>query len=146
MRSELNNDITLQLETDYGRIRMQVGIGNNIATRYLICYIRNYRILTKGGVEVRPARKHNELLKRYDAQRPFCPKAYKEIGSINLHIYKKKRQRTHIKENIQTINWEDVWEHICLANNPTVDLLITNPTNSIDILENEPSSSSNSES
>ena len=60
---ELTNDITLQMETEYGRVRMQIEIGKNIGTRYLICLLCNYHNLAKCGIKVRLARKHNELQK-----------------------------------------------------------------------------------
>ena len=127
------------METDYGRIRMQTDFENSTVTRYPICILCNYHILTKGGIKVHLSRKHNELLKRYDLQFPFCPKTRKDPGSINRHLY--KNNNVHIIENIQTINWLDVWKQICLVNNPTDFNSLTNPRNTL--TENEPSSTSN---
>ena len=49
MHIGLPNDTTLQVETDYGRIRMQIDITNDIETRYLICLLCNYHNATKCG-------------------------------------------------------------------------------------------------
>ena len=74
MHIGLNNDIALQMECDYGRIRMPIDIENDAEIRYLICLQCNYHNLTKGGVKVHLARKRNNMPKRYDLQCPLCPK------------------------------------------------------------------------
>ena len=142
MHVELTNDITLQMETDYGGIRMQIEINNDIETRYLICLMCNYHNVTKCGIKVHLARKHNELLIRYDLKCPFCPKIYKDLGSINRHLYK-KQQCPHIKENLNNIHWPDVWKQICSINNPNNNPPQPFYTN-IDTTLNDPSSSSTS--
>ena len=49
------------METDYGRIRIQIEIGNEIEIRNLICLQRNYHNLTKGAIEVHLERRRNVL-------------------------------------------------------------------------------------
>ena len=116
MRIEFNNDITLQMETDYGRIRIQIDIGDNIETRYRICLICNYHNLEKGGIKVHLARKHNELLlKHYDVRRPFCPETYRDLGSISRHLYK-KTQCDFVRNIKLFIDRGEVWNDICLNN------------------------------
>ena len=79
-------------------IRMQIEIDNDVETRYLICLLCNYHNATKCGIKVHLARKHNELHKHYNTRCPFCPKTYKDLGSRNRHLYK-KRQCPYISEN-----------------------------------------------
>ena len=97
VRIELSNDTTLQMETDYGRVRMHIDIINDIETRYLIYLLCNYQNTTKCGIKVHLGRKHNELLRHYDLRCPFCPKSYKDLGSINRHKYKNNNARTSRK-------------------------------------------------
>ena len=66
MRVELNNGITLQMETYYGRIRMRIDIENDAEIRYLICLQCNYHDVAKGGVKAHMWRKRNEPGKSYD--------------------------------------------------------------------------------
>ena len=66
MHIELDNDIALQMATDYGRIRMRIDIGNDNEILYLICLQRNYHNVTKGGIKVHIDRKRNKLRKHYD--------------------------------------------------------------------------------
>ena len=48
---------------------------------------------SKDGIKVHIERKRNNLPKRYNLQCSFCPKTYKDNGSVNRHIY--KTMRTH---------------------------------------------------
>ena len=68
MRVVFKGDITIQMGTDYGGIRMRIDFGNDTETRYLISPLCNWHNLAKGGVKVHLERKRNELLKRYDLQ------------------------------------------------------------------------------
>ena len=52
MRVELYNDIIIQMEIDYGRIKiLNRHSGNNIQTRYLIFLQCAYENLTTGGIK-----------------------------------------------------------------------------------------------
>ena len=141
MHTELKNDITLQMETDYGRIRMQIDIENDTETRYVIFLLCNYQNVTKCGIKVHLARKHDELQQLYDLKCPFRPKTYKDLSSINRHLYKK--QCSQIKEKVRIINWQDVWKQICLVNNPVNLTQSIQQHPSSNNPQNETSSSSN---
>ena len=51
MHIVLNDDIALQVETDGGRLRMQIDIDSDAEIRFLISTRRNYRNLAKGGIK-----------------------------------------------------------------------------------------------
>ena len=68
MHIEFENDLTLKMEDDYGGIRIQFEIENDIEVRHLIFPRRNYHDRTKGGIKVHLSRKHNELQKRYNPE------------------------------------------------------------------------------
>ena len=52
MRIEFENDLTIQMEIDFGRIKI-INRPNvyEILTRYLISLLRNYKNTTKGGIK-----------------------------------------------------------------------------------------------
>ena len=90
MNVELLNGLTLKMEIGYGRIKYYVSQnGNNILTRYIICLQCEYENVTKGGIETHLARKRNGLQLHYNLKRPYCPKMYRYLGSINRRLYKK---------------------------------------------------------
>ena len=100
MRIELDHDLTLLMEIDYGRIqiirRQDV---NNIPTRYIIFLRCACGDITKGGIKTHIARKRNALQLRYNFNYPYFPKTYRDVGSANRHIYKKPCC-AYIEENI----------------------------------------------
>ena len=52
---------------------------------------------------------------------------YKDIGSLNPHLYIYKKQCARINENIQAIDWKGDWGRICLIENPIGLPPSTNP-------------------
>ena len=118
MHIEKENDITIQMEIDYGRIRMQFNQDETNPTnmqRVLICTKCEYENKTKGGIKVHLTKKHNEVQIHYNVKCPFCPKTFVDIGTLNRHIYKKLRC-AYIKENHHQIKWPTVWNDIVQAN------------------------------
>ena len=77
------------MEADYGRIKISYKNINYINKRFLICQHCHYENETKGGIKTHLARKHNPLQHHYNLYCPYCPKTYRDLGSINRHIYKR---------------------------------------------------------
>ena len=110
MRVELPNDITLQMEIDYGRIKIIQRCHNNSTIRYIICIRSNYGNKTKGGIKTRLERSRNSIQLHYDLKCPYFPKTYRDSGPINRHLY--KIRCTYINENILFTEREQVWSDI----------------------------------
>ena len=106
MRTGLDSEIALQMETDYGGIGMQIDTGDDNEIIYIICIQRNCHYLTGGGIKVHLARKHKNIRKHYESQR-HCPRGLLEDHVLPTAISIK--QCVHITENIRNIHWGDVW-------------------------------------
>ena len=116
MRVEFINDLTIKMEIDYGRIKILYKNNmQNLLTRFLICNVCLYENTTKGGIKTHLAKKHNQLQLHSNLNCPYCPKSYIDLGSLNRHLYK-KLYCAYIKENISTLNWNEVWKDICQKN------------------------------
>ena len=73
MHVGLPNDITHQLEVDYGRIKIIQRCRNDNTTRYTICHRCNYESKAKGGTKHLQG-KRNSLQLHRDLKRRRCTK------------------------------------------------------------------------
>ena len=113
---EKQNDKTLQMEIDYGRIK----IYNTTNTydeniRILKCLTCLYESIKKSSIKIHLARKHNELQIHHNVKCPYCPKSFIDLGSLNTHLYR-KQNCSYIKENILFNDWRQTWKDICEKN------------------------------
>ena len=118
MHVEKENDITINMEIDYGRIRLQFNsdaYNPDRLIRVLVCTKCEYENETKGGIKVHLTKKHNEIHYHYNVNCPFCPKTFVDLGTLNRHIYK-KLSCVYIKENLHHIHWPTIWTEIIKAN------------------------------
>ena len=77
------------MESDYGGIRIQCEIENDIEIRHLISLRRNYHNLTEGGIKVHLARNATNYENAMIHTSPICRKILKGIVSLGRHLYKK---------------------------------------------------------
>ena len=78
------------MEIDYGGTKiLRIPNENDISTRYVIFLQCEYGNLTKGYIKTHPERKRSELQLHYNLKCPCYPKTYRDMGSINRHLYKK---------------------------------------------------------
>ena len=87
MHIELDNDLALKTEIGYGRIKIVRHPNiDNVLTIYIICLQCDYGKITKGGIKSHLPSK-NEPKLHYNPKFPYCPKNYRDLGSINRHLY-----------------------------------------------------------
>ena len=116
-----DNPIIVQMENDYGKIITTTTtdkITNEILTKHTCVKCgRNEptHIQIKGHIT---AIKCSDLEKREYIDCPYCPENFKDLQTLNRHIYINKTCKSiknKIKKN-EHIEWKNVWKDICNKN------------------------------
>ena len=110
------NDIILNMEHDYGRIRTEIAFGESLDdfARKLICNKCGHSETEKDSIKKHIAKAPcRQMVGITDLRFPYCEGSFAHLGSLNRHIYVKRSCK---KINLTNKTWIDVWNDMCRKN------------------------------